>query len=135
MKKLLLLSLILSACASQRERKSDKTIFLQEFKLKYFEKCIKHGFNDSPEIQKILEQDKSGYSEPVLGELYDVIDSLAKKRITNSKNARAALKTQKAEGSSRQDKIIEVCLCDYEGKWLDSIAKNEYRKFSKNKSR
>ncbi|RZJ66556.1 MAG: hypothetical protein EOO50_09290 [Flavobacterium sp.] len=126
MKKALLACLLLVACASQKDRKSDKEIFVYEFKIHYFKKCLKYGFGDSPEIQRILALDKSGYSEPVLGMLYIEIDSLAKKRAMYYKLLDIN-STKEHTGASKKERVLSNCLCDYNSKWLDSIIKKKYK--------
>lgn len=126
MKRILFLSLLLSGCATHKISKdSEEAIFIDEYKLKYFKSCLKVGLDYSPEVTAFLKLDKSGYGEPVLGLLYSSMDSLAKSRLEKVRAAKAKLpKREKAEGADG-NKTISYCLCEFESKWLDSIARRE----------
>nr|WP_315175382.1 hypothetical protein [uncultured Flavobacterium sp.] len=122
---------IVFSCSTTRTTQENKNIYIDEFKLKYFAGCLKHGFDNSNEIRKLLEIDKSGYGELILGEKYFFIDSLA--RITAKKIKLDSLNSigRKAEGSAGKH-VFSECLCNYNSKWLDSIAKSENTKRLKN---
>ncbi|TRX29907.1 hypothetical protein FNW52_20470 [Flavobacterium sp. ZT3R18] len=126
----LLCVLFLFSCSTIRNSKKDKDIYIEEFKFAYFAACLNHGFDNSKEIKKLFEIDKSGYGELILGEKYFFVDSLA--RITAKKIKLDSLNSigRKAEGSDGKH-VFSECLCTYNSKWLDSIAKSENRKHLK----
>lgn len=119
--------LMLLSCSATKEEKELKKIYITEFKFRYFASCIKNGFDNSKEAQTLFEVDNSGYAEPILGDKYLFIDSIAK--ITAKKIKLDSLNSigKKAEGVKGK-KVFSTCLCEYNSNWLDSIAKSEYKK-------
>ena len=117
----------LFSCSTIRNSAKEEDIYIKEFKFAYFAGCLKHGFDNSNEIRKLLEIDKSGYGELILGEKYFFIDSLA--RITAKKIKLDSLNSigKVAEGTEGKQ-VFSECLCNYNSKWLDSIAKSENTK-------
>lgn len=95
----------------------------------YFTNCLKYGFNNN-EIKILNSLDGSGMTEPILGNVYKSIDSLAfkknRERIDVSVNSSNS--TSKAEGST--EPIYFNCLCDYNSKWLLLEAKKFYKKYN-----
>lgn len=122
-----IISIVTAGCFAQKRPQSEKEIYIEEFKFRYYEGCLKYGFNNSAEINKLLSEDKSGFSELILGEGYLVIDSLARvagiKIQTDSANSIG----KRAEGAQGK-RVFSTCLSSYESKWLDSLARNAYKK-------
>lgn len=79
MKKLsLLLLLVLCSCSSSRNNDNAyKEIYLSDFKIKYLEACLIHGYKDNKAIKKLIADDMNGFAETILGKAYDLFDSLA----------------------------------------------------------
>ena len=125
----LILTFLIS-CAVKRNENSFKKVYINEFKFFYFRNCLKNGFNNSVEINKLLIFDKSGYGEYILGNGYVMIDSLTK--INEQKMKLDSLNSigRVAEGTEGK-KVLSTCLCNYNSKWLDSIAKSEFKKMEK----
>lgn len=123
----LLCLLFLFSCSTIRNSKKNKDIYIEEFKFTYFAGCLNHGFDNSKEIKKLFEIDKSGSGELILGDKYLLIDSLT--RVTAKKIKLDSLNSigRVAEGSEGKH-VFSECLCKFNSKWLDSIAKSEYRK-------
>lgn len=79
---LVFIIIICFSCKSSKEITREEKIF----KYYYFKSCLKHGFNKSDEIMKILSQDKSYNSDFTLGlKNYKLLDSLAKKAVIKIK--------------------------------------------------
>ncbi len=118
---------MLLSCSVTKEEKVLKKIYIKEFKYRYFASCVKNGFDNSKEVQTLFEVDNSGYGEPILGDKYLLIDSIAK--ITAKKIKLDSVNSigKIAEGVQGK-KVFSTCLCEYNSNWLDSIAKNEYKK-------
>ncbi|WP_146228826.1 hypothetical protein [Mesonia sp. K7] len=105
-----------------RTTKAEYNFLRDHFKFTYFQDCLKHGFNKSDEIMKILVEDKSYRSDFILGmQNYKYIDSLAK--LTAKAIKKDSIKSlTTAHESAQGKKVFKKCLCDYNSKWLDSIA-------------
>lgn len=122
--------LVLNSCSSSKKLNSEKS-FSEEFKFRYFQKSLLYSFNNSTEIKKILDEDKSGYSEPILNErAYIIIDSLAKETYLEIKTDSLNSINRRAEGSSGKV-VFGKILKKYNSKWLDKIIKEEYKKVKK----
>lgn len=87
------------------------------------------GFNNSPEINTILTQDHSYYSEPVLSvEDYHFLDSVVavdKAKLTADS---AASIGRKAEGSAGKQ-LFYLVLSKYNSKWLKKVAVKRSKTF------
>lgn len=108
-------------------KKQYKTIYTYQFKLTYFRKLLKEGFNNSNEIKSIINFDRSGFTEPILTESdYAFIDSIVQvdnlKMITDSIN-RVGRVAEGAEGKH----VFGFVLDKLQGKWLDSLAWERYK--------
>ena len=126
--KLLVFSFLLFlSCSATKEEKQLKKIYINEFKYRYFASCIRNGFNNSREVQSLFEIDNSGYGEPILGDKYLLIDSIAKNAVKKIKLDSINSTGKMAEGAQGK-KVFSTCLYDYNSNWLDSIAKSEYKK-------
>lgn len=118
--------IIITSCSSLKQE--DERQYVEEFKYRYFQQCIKKGFNNSTEINTLFEIDKSGYSEPILSDhSYDLINNLSD--ISYAKMKADSLNSigRRAEGSAGK-RVFYPTLNEFKSKWLDSIAKAEYRK-------
>jgi hypothetical protein len=128
----ILLSISFAAlnCKSTRSLASQKTIYksiyIDQFRLTYFRKILIKSYNNSNAIQEIINNDHSGFTEPVLTTDDDkLIDSLAtadneKMKIDSAEGDRRA---EGAQGKRPFDSILEKL----KSKWLDSLASVRYR--------
>ncbi len=123
---LIVVSAFVMGCATTKSN-SDKAIFIQEFKMHYFKSSLKYGFKNTPEINAILSTDGSTSSELILGNAEIFVDSVAKAR--NSDLIKTFPKGTKAEGTTGNP-IFKKILDDYQSSWLNSLAKDAYRKFN-----
>ena len=123
---------IMISCTNQKEIAANKEIYVKEFKLMYFQQCLRHGYDNSIAIKEILNTDKSNYGEPILVGLHPLIDSLARtKREKTILQSNIEEKKGKHYGGTLSEHIIANCLCEYNSKWLDAIVKSEYKKQQK----
>jgi hypothetical protein len=113
--------------SAQKKVQSEKEIYIEEFKFRYYEGCLKYGFNNSAEINKLLKEDQSGFSELILGDRYIVIDSLARVAGAKMQADSASSVGKRAEGAQGK-RVFSTCLSSYESKWLDSLARDAYKK-------
>ena len=114
-------------------RKDVKNNYVTEFKYRYFQESLKKGFNNNVEIIKLFEIDHSGYTEPILSdESYNLINKLARK--ANEIMVQDSLRFigRRAQGGIGK-RVFSKCLSDFNSKWLDSIAKDEYNNYEKTK--
>lgn len=132
MKKLsLLLLLILCSCSSSRNNDNAyKEIYLSDFKIKYLEACLIHGYKDNKAIKKLIVQDINGFGVPILGKAYDLVDSLTLQSVKQIEKDSIDREGKVAEGGNGK-KVLKHCLCFYNSKWLDSIAKTNYKIYKK----
>lgn len=126
-----LLIVLLSACKSGRSNRSEirksKEIYVYAFKMTYFRSMLIAGFRNSPEINKIILEDKSGYGEPVLSmEDYRFIDSLVavdKARLIADSAASIGRVAEGSEGKKVFIRTIER----YNSHWLTKEAKKRFK--------
>jgi hypothetical protein len=128
MKKLILILVVLSGCSLLKDKdKNFREAYIDEYKIFYFKRCLKFGFDNSKEINAALSKDGSGMSEPILGNAYQFIDSLAiqtSKEIIQDSIDRIG---QVAEGGGGRA-ILYKCICNYNSKELDALARDSYQK-------
>ncbi|MBS1755539.1 MAG: hypothetical protein JST34_15975 [Bacteroidetes bacterium] len=100
-----------------------KESFIYTFKITYFKKLLLEGFNNSPEITKVLLKDKSGYGEFILSiEDLHFIDSIV--RADNKiMVADSIIRIGKVAEGSQGKHIFDYALKKYKSKWLDQISK------------
>jgi len=142
---ILMLALFLYACgAANKIKKSvdkddvyvanprlEKKYFFPMFKMDVFLHSVQLGFNDSPEIRKVLQEDKSGGA---LGEaVIDPEDALSVARMITARIKRdSALNLREAPSDLRGKAVFQFCLDFYNSKELDSITNHLYKtKYSK----
>ncbi len=134
---LIILTIIFSSCATQKDVRN-KLLFAKDYKKVYFRNCLRHGYNNSKSVKKILEEDFSIYSDYAQGTRnYRIIDSLAAiagKKI--KKDSIEFFNIWQVKGKM----VLAKCLNDYTSKWLDSMAKTahnlkvkKYKHYSKYK--
>lgn len=124
--KAIALLILLTGCNSTKN--VDQKRYVEEFKYRYFQQCVKKGFNNSKEITTLFEIDKSGYSEPILTDhSYDLINNLSDIAYEKMKADSLNSIGRRAEGSAGK-RVFYLTLNEFKSKWLDSIAKAEYRK-------
>jgi len=111
-----------------------KNIYLRVFKMAYFSSVLKEGFNNTEAIKSIVDNQFSGYGEPILyPEDLKLISDFAKKanvRLTKDSIERIGRVAEGAEGKY----VIAYAIESYNSKWLDSLAKARYKYFKKNYS-
>ena len=98
--------------------------YKDEFKKVYFIDCIRRGYNDSPDIRKILNQDRSRMGDfPLWFNGYRLTDSLAlltQKEIQADSIERDTVPRFPDDRGNKR--VFLFCLMKYESEWLDSIA-------------
>lgn len=126
----LLLSCNQTRLTSSHSKKM-KTLYIDDFKLTYLQKCLIRGFNNTEEIRNIIYNDHSGFSENLFTlEDYNIIDSFVK--IDNEIMVKDSANSigRVAEGAEGK-RVLSYALYRYQSKWLDSLAKARW-KLSKN---
>lgn len=114
------------SCKSTRRAQSLKAqykdIYLNQFKLTYFQKLLAKSYNNSNAVQEIISADHSGFTEPILTEEDDkLIDSL----ITIDNQCLIADSSEgyrRAEGAQGK-RPLGFIMDRLTSKWLDSLAK------------
>ncbi|MFN8274700.1 MAG: hypothetical protein U0X58_07460 [Flavobacteriaceae bacterium] len=120
--------LFLTSCQSLRERRELRSIYIEEFKLTYFETLLQKAFHH-PEFQKATASDRSHFSEPILTESSRAL-------IAQYTTLHAAQIQQdsiqsighRAEGSQGK-RVWAFALKQYKSKWLEGLARSEGEKF------
>ena len=112
---------------STSNRKMNKEVYIDQFKLTYFRELLLKSYNNSKDIQNIIELDRSGFTEPILTfEDYKIIDSIT----TNDNIKLTADSTNRigrvAEGSEGKH-ILGYAINKIKSKWLDSLANKRYK--------
>ena len=103
-----------------------KSIYIDQFRLTYFRQLIIRGYNNSTAIQEIINNDNSGFTEPILTmNDYKLIDSLS--TVDNDKMIIDSTEgNQRAEGAQGK-RPLSFILDKLSGKWLDSLANQRYK--------
>lgn len=135
MKKAIIFYIVIAlyGCKSYNVEKKldDRQIYVYNFKGNFIRNCLKKGFNNNFEINKLLKNDKSYISDFMLNEKgYKKIDSLAESISQEIKNDSIQSVNKRAEGSVGK-RVIEKCICFYESEKLDSVANQMYLKHKK----
>ena len=128
----ILVSTLITGCSAERRAFSAKNVYKETFKQTYYLACLKYGFNNSPEINKLLKEDKSGFGELILGEQYFYIDSLARMAAERMKDDSVRTAGKRAEGADGK-RVFSTTLHDYNSKWLNTLAKKAWRDSRKSK--
>ncbi|OYQ46082.1 hypothetical protein [Flavobacterium aurantiibacter] len=110
------------SCRSVDKKVDYRKVYVDEFKITYFKKCLQYGFN-THEILLLNENDGSQIVEPILGN-YSQIDSIAKNKILKEVREFQREVATRAEGANKIP-VYKICLCQYESKEIDSLA-NEF---------
>jgi hypothetical protein len=102
-----------------------KAIYIDQFKLTYFRQLLKKSYNNSNAIQEIIENDHSGFTEPMLTiDDYKLIDSLTKldniQLVSDSTDG-----NRRAEGAQGK-RPLGFIMGKLRSKWLDSLANKRY---------
>lgn len=126
-----LVSLTGAQCRSARnlssQKKVDKSIYVNQFKLAYVRQVLVKAYNNSDCIQHMIKFDKSGFHEPVLTRADDeLIDSLTTQDETKMELDSANSIGRVAEGAEGKHPLGFI-LDKLESKWLDSLAEKRYR--------
>lgn len=104
-----------------------KSIYIDQFKLTYFRQLLIKGYNNSKAIQEIINEDHSGFTEPILTiDDYKIIDSLTS--VDNQKIKTDSINRigRVAEGAAGNH-TLGFIMDKLESKWLDSIANKRYK--------
>ncbi len=108
-------------------RKMYKEIYIDQFKLTYVRKLLIKSYNNSTDIQNIINLDRSGFTEPILTiDDYRLIDSLTK--VDNNKLTMDSTNSigRVAEGAEGKH-ILGYVIGKIQSKWLDSLANKRYK--------
>ncbi len=102
-------------------------VYLNQFKLVYFRQLLKKSYNNSNAIREIIDDDHSGFTEPILTEQdYTIIDSLTtldnQRLIADSSESH--LRAEGAQGK----RPLGFIMYKLTSKWLDSLAKHRLKK-------
>lgn len=109
------------------QKTTDRSIYIDQFKLTYFRQMLVKGYNNSKAIQEIINSDHSGFTEPVLTtDDFKLIDSLttADNKKMQSDSTRSIGKV--AEGAEGKHPL-GFMLKKLNSKWFDSLAINRYK--------
>ena len=128
---LTILILLLVSCRTSKSlashRKMYKKIYVDQFKLTYVRKLLIKSYNNTNDIQNIINLDRSGFTEAILTmDDYRLIDSLTK--VDNNKLTIDSTNSigQVAEGAEGKH-ILGYVIAKIQSKWLDSLAKKRYK--------
>ena len=102
-----------------------KDIYLDQFKLTYFQQLLIKCYNNSNAVREIIYTDHSGFTEPILSEQdLKLIDSLT--TIDNQRLIADSIEGfRRAEGSNGK-RQLEYILDKLNNKWLDSLARTRF---------
>ncbi|TDO28143.1 hypothetical protein [Sediminibacterium goheungense] len=122
--------LMVLSCESTRRTHSLKTqykqIYLDQFKLTYFRQLLKKSYNNSNAVQEIIQNDNSGFTEPILTEEdYKVIDSLT--TIDNQHLVADSTDGHRRAEGAQGKRPLGFIMNKLSGKWLDSLAKQRLK--------
>ena len=112
---------------SVSHRKMYKEIYIDQFKLTYVRKLLLKSYNNSNDIQNIMNLDRSGFTEAILTiDDYRLIDSLTK--VDNNKLTMDSTNSigRVAEGAEGKH-ILGYVINKIQSKWLDSLANKRYK--------
>lgn len=104
------------------KRRQREEVYVNSFKMTYFKKMLLSGFDNSREINTIMELDHSGYSEIVLSmEDYKFIDSIVS--LDRAKLTADSLASigRVAEGAGGK-RVFDLVLNKYQSRWLNDVA-------------
>ena len=130
---LICLSLGLLSCESSHVvtyRKQMKKAFIYDFKITYFRKLLLAGYNNTGGIKSAINEDQSGFGEPILStDDHDLLDSIIK--IDNDVMVKDSLGGRRRAEGAKGKRVLRYALNKYESKWLDSLAKARSKIFMK----
>jgi hypothetical protein len=116
--------LILTSCQSAREHRQWRQIYVDEFKLTYFETLLQKAFNH-PQFQKATAADRSHFSEPILTESSRaLIEQYTTQDAVRIKQDSLESIGHRAEGAQGKQ-IWRFALERYKSKWLEKLAEGE----------
>lgn len=105
-----------------------KEIYLDQFKLVYFQMLLIKSYNNSKAINEIIAQDHSGFTEPVLSvKDLKLIDSLTTQDNLRLKADSASSIGRVAEGAEGKHTFTYI-LDMLDSRWIDSLAHERYGK-------
>jgi hypothetical protein len=112
--------------------KEYKAIYIDQFRLTYFRQLLDKSYNHSAAVKEIINNDNSGFTEPMLTEEdYKLIDSLTK--LDNNKLVIDSTESDRRAEGAQGKRPLGFIIDKLRSKWLDSLA-NERYKTSKVKS-
>ncbi len=116
--------LLLTSCQSAREHRPWRQIYIDEFKLTYFETLLQKAF-DHPQFQKATAADRSHFSEPILTESSRaLIEQYTTQDAAQIKQDSIQSLGQRAEGAQGKQ-VWRFALERYKSKWLEELAEGE----------
>nr|WP_294790345.1 hypothetical protein [uncultured Mucilaginibacter sp.] len=107
------------------DKRMERKQFFYVYKMNVFVQSIQYSFNDSPEIRKLLAEDKSAVNAIDFLDLED-INSVARKVAAMVKQD-SVLYVAEAPGDLKGKRAFKICLEYYNSKELDSIARKLYK--------
>ncbi|WP_299285919.1 hypothetical protein [uncultured Mucilaginibacter sp.] len=105
--------------------------FSETFKMDVYLIGLQYSFNNSPEIRKVLQEDKSGGSFIDFVDPQDAVN--VAKIIVERIKLDSASNIRQAPSDLRGKAVFATCLEFYNSKELDSITKKLYKKKYKNR--
>ena len=107
-----------------------KKAFIYDFKITYFRKLLLAGYNNTDGIKYAINEDQSGFGEPILStDDHDLLDSIIK--IDNDVMVKDSLDGRRRAEGAKAKRVLRYALNKYESKWLDSLAKARAKIFMK----
>lgn len=126
---IILFAILFVSCKSnyQSFRSQFKEIYVNQFKLTYTKQLLKKSYNNSMQINSILIEDRSGFTEPILTEKdYNYIDSITTSDVNKIKIDSTQSIGRVAEGAEGKH-ILSFLLTRIESAELNKIIKSRYR--------
>lgn len=106
------------------DKRVEKKEFFPMFKKAVFISSLQYSFNNSPEIRKLLIEDRSG---DAAGELLDLEDVYRVAKIVAARIKQDSVKSIGHAGDLEGKTVFKTCLEFYNSRELDSIARKLYK--------
>lgn len=114
---------------NRAERRDLRKIYVYDFKAIYFRKMLISGFRNSKEINSVIGEDHSVYSEQVLSmDDFNFLDSLIAED-TKRLIADSVAGINRAEGAQGK-RVFNFALDRYQSKWFNKIALQRSRGYT-----
>ena len=126
---IILFAILFVSCKSNYKsfQSQFKEIYVNQFKLTYTKQLLKKSYNNSMQINSILIEDRSGFTEPILTEKdYNYIDSITTSEANKIKIDSTESIGRVAEGAEGKH-ILSFLLTRIESAEFNKIIKSRYR--------